>query len=333
MKIKIVLLVLIPLLTACDVIKHAYVTNELKDNFDLSLTENKELIQVVFCGTGSPQKNSERGQACTLIAAGGQLFLFDAGENAMRNLEAANVDSKHLTKAFITHFHSDHFNGLASLVNHTWIYGRTDPFDVYGPTGISQVVEGLTQAYALDAQYRNSHFVSAKSEAFATPHTIEFLVGSVQQRVYSKDGVTIDAWKVAHEPVDPALGYLLSYKGKKVFISGDTKVDNIYKPALINADLVIHEAMAMHLMEQGIDVAKKQGWEDKVVLMDHVMEYHSSTLNIAKNAQEMNVKKVALTHLIPEPNNFIARILFEYGMSDFYDGEVILAEDNMKIKL
>ena len=40
--------------------------------------------------------------------------------------------------------------------------------------------------------------------------------------VFEGDGLVVEALRVDHEPVSPAVGYLFNYAGRRVLISGDT---------------------------------------------------------------------------------------------------------------
>lgn len=210
---------------------------------DTAFITDKEHVRVMLCGTGSPEVSGARAQACTLVAAGGRLFLFDAGDGAVRSLLGSKVPVGRLERAFVTHFHSDHINDLGPLINQTWIWGRKTPLVVAGPVGIKRVVAGLAEAYALDEQYRSAnmpHLAATRAAAFAAAREIAIAPAGGSVRVYDEGGVTIDAAPVAHDPVRPALGYVLRYKGKKVFISGDTEVSPVNLPAMQGADLVVH---------------------------------------------------------------------------------------------
>lgn len=325
--------VLAALLSGCEEFKDRFIRLQLADKTDYSLLEDNGSIKVTLCGTGSPQKGGSRGQACTLVAAGGRLFLFDVGENAMRNLERSHVPLQALQQIFITHWHSDHFNGLGALINHSWVWGRHQPVRVYGPGEVERVMQGFAQVYADDVHYRNKHFVSAPEVAFGQAQPFDIPEAQESLRIYDEGGVSIDAYRVAHEPVEPAVGYLLSYAGKKVFISGDTKISPRYAKALDNADLVIHEAINSRLVTDAARVARAMGREEDATLMTHVIEYHADTLQLADMAQEHRVKHLVLTHMIPEPNDFISRYLFSAGMRDRYDGQITIAEDGMHIAL
>ncbi|MFB4320483.1 tryptophan-rich sensory protein [Actinomadura sp. 21ATH] len=248
---------------------------------DRAFTEDTEHIRVLLCGTGSPETSAARAQACTLVAAGGRMFLFDAGEGTTRSLAESKVPVARLERVFLTHFHSDHFNGLATLVNATWIWGRTTPLPVWGPAGLDKVVGGLNSAYALDHEYRKANMRGLEATgaaADAVPTEIEFPGGARSARVYDEGGVTIDARLVAHDPVAPAVGYVLTYQGKKVFISGDTEVSSVDLPAMQDADLVVHEAYATHLVRRAIPHMRDLGRTHDAEVAERTIRYHADTV-------------------------------------------------------
>ncbi|WP_259755625.1 MBL fold metallo-hydrolase [Pseudomonas sp. GCEP-101] len=328
-------LLLVLALPGCERIQQAALDAMVRDQTDRSLLQAGSGLRVILCGTGSPQVNATRGLACTLVAAGGRLFLFDAGENAMRNLERSHVPVEALSQVFITHWHSDHFNGLGALINHSWINGRQTPFLVYGPPGVEQVVEGLAMAYAADATYRSAHALptTPRQLAFAEPRRVEIAEGTESVRVYDQAGVTIDAYRVDHRPVEPAYGYVLRYQGKKLFISGDTRVSERYLDALQDADLVVHEAINTQLIHQGAAALARTGQPVRGEQALRVLDYHADTLELARLVQRAGVRHLVLTHLIPAPDNVLTRRLFVSGMADEYSGEITLGEDALDLSL
>lgn len=332
-KTLIAMLALSLTLTGCSKVQDAFMDEQVKDRSDYSLMQDNGHIRVILCGTGTPQVNSPRGQACTLVAAGGKLFLFDAGENAMRNLERNQVPVSAISRVFITHLHSDHISGLGGVINHSWVNGRQEPLTVYGPLGVAGLVKGLAMAYADDARFRSAHFVPHPELAFAQAQTFFFNSGVESVRVYEQDGVSIDAYRVDHRPVDPAVGYLLSYAGKKVFISGDTRVSDIYLGALQDADLVVHEAINSELIHQAANAMRRQNRSIEAEHALRVLDYHADTLELASLAERAKVKQLVLTHLIPSPTNWITRYLFSKGMADQYRGKITIGEDAMDIRI
>lgn len=312
------------------------IQGRLQQQPDRSFVEDKDHIRVLICGTGSPEVSSAKAQACTLVSAGGKMFLFDAGDGAVRSLAHSKIPPSQIERVFITHFHSDHFNDLAALINAAWIWGRETPMQVHGPVGTKQVLDGFAQAYTLDEGYRSAnmpHLAKNRAAAFGVPQEIAFGEGQRMVRVYDKDGVTIDATLVAHDPVKPALGYVLKYKGKKVFISGDTEVSPVNLEAMRGADLAVHESYAAHMVRRAIPQMKKLGMDFEAKVAERTIPYHADNIALAKQAQEAGVKHLLLTHLIPYPDNLVVRRMYSEGMAEHYKGKLTVAQDGMILVL
>ena len=308
----------------------------LQQQPDRSFLEDKEHVRVLICGTGSPEVSSAKAQACTLVSAGGKMFLFDVGDGAVRSLAHSKIPVNQLERVFITHFHSDHFNDVATLINAGWIWGRKSPLEVQGPVGTKQVLDGFSQAYALDEGYRSAnmpHLAKNRAVAFGVPLEIAFVEGQRSVRVYDKGGVTIDAALVVHDPVKPALGYVLKYKGKKVFVSGDTEVSPVNMDAMRNADLAVHESYAAHMVRRAIPQMKKLGMDFEATVAERTIPYHADNIALAKQAQAAGVKHLLLTHLIPYPASFVVRQMYTEGMGHHFKGKLTVAQDGMILVL
>jgi len=313
-----------------DALLDAGIRQRISQKPDRTMILDKDHVRVMICGTGSPEVSSARAQACTLVAAGGKLFLFDAGDGAVRSLARSNVPVNELDRVFITHFHSDHFNDLGTLINASWIWGRKTPLDIHGPAGLKDVLDGFAKAYALDEGYRSAnmpHLAERREIAFGIAHEVRFGEGQRTVRVFDQDGITIDAVLVVHDPVKPAMGYVLRYAGKKVFISGDTEVSPVYIEAMRDADLVVHESYASHMVRRAIPQMKELGLHFEAEVATRTIPYHADNIALAKQAQEAGVRHLVLTHLIPYPENFIIRRLYTEGMADFYQGRLTVGED------
>lgn len=323
------------LLSEVRLIDHVIRQRLLEKPDQIYLTKDQH-IRVLLCGTGSPEVSAAKAQSCTLVAAGGKLFLFDVGDGAVRSLAQSKVPIEDLTRVFVTHFHSDHFNDLATLINSGWIWGRKTPLEVQGPVGMRSVIDGLSRAYALDEDYRAAnmpHLNAARAAARAAPLEVTFAAGRRSVRVYDQDGITVDATLVAHDPVKPALGYTLNYAGKKLFISGDTEISSVYLEAMKGADLVVHEAYATHMVRRAIPQMRAIGRDFDAEVIERTIPYHADTIALAKQAEQSGTKHLVLTHMIPYPDGFMARRLFAGGIKDYYRGRLTVGEDGMLITL
>src|SRR6185437_16462801 len=115
-------------------------------------------LHVGLCGSGSPMPDPTRAGPCTAVLAGQRLFIVDVGAGAQKTLALMNLPPPRIEAVFLSHFHSDHIDGLGELMLQRWAGGaNVRPLPVYGPTGVDQVVQGFEAAYALDRGYRVAH--------------------------------------------------------------------------------------------------------------------------------------------------------------------------------
>ncbi len=195
-------------------------------------------IRVVLLGTaGGPTFNAQRLGIGTLVEAGSEKLLFDAGRGVTTGMAKSAVDPTEVTKVFLTHLHSDHVISLPELWLFAWAQGRTVPLRVWGPDGTRAMIMHLQEAFAFDVRTRRD--VDEKIPAAG----VEIAATDVHEGVvYEANGVRVTAFLVDHGPVKPAFGYRVDYRGRSVVLSGDTRPsDNLVKFAS-GADLLIHEA-------------------------------------------------------------------------------------------
>ncbi len=108
-------------------------------------------LHVALCGAGGPLPDPKRSGACVAVVAGGKLFIVDAGTNGARNLARMRLPQGNIEAVFLTHFHSDHIDGLGEMAMGRWVQANnTVPMPVYGPRGVADVVDGFNKAYAHD---------------------------------------------------------------------------------------------------------------------------------------------------------------------------------------
>ena len=72
-------------------------------------------ITVTLLGTGCPPAVMNRFGPSTLVEAGDQKFVFDAGRGALQRLTAIGVRWQEVEGVFLTHLHSDHVVGFPDL--------------------------------------------------------------------------------------------------------------------------------------------------------------------------------------------------------------------------
>jgi len=260
-------------------------------------------LDVVLCGAGGPLPDPKRSGACVAVIAGDNLVVVDAGTGGARNMNPLGLPIGRLSAVFLTHFHSDHIDGLGEMATLRWAGGaNTEPLPVYGPEGVEDVVAGFNQAYAQDAVYRHAHH--GDSVAPLSGHGMQ-AVSQPQPAlgeapiVYDRDGLTVQMIRVDHEPVDPAVAYLFRYKGRSALISGDTsKSDNLEHFAK-GVDLLVHEGLSPGLVQQMNRAATRAGNEIIAKITTDIPDYHTTPVEAAEIARDAGVGHLLFYHVVP----------------------------------
>lgn len=274
--------------------------------------DNTDLIVTVL-GSGTPSLNPERFGSAYLVQAGGLDLLIDAGRGVTVRLGQAGLTAGDVDAVFITHFHSDHVNGLADLfltgyIEGSSLRGRQGPMALYGPKGTSLLAEGLLAAHQWDIETR---IVDEQIDPVAT--TIETTEIS-QGVVFEQGGVTVTVFPVMHgENIDPAVGYRIDYAGKSVLISGDTMFDPTVIENGQGVDLLIHElGMATPAAAQRPAVQR-------------ILGHHTTPAEVGTVFSATAPDLAVLSHMVliggARPEEAVA------GVRETYNGPLIVAED------
>jgi ribonuclease Z len=201
----------------------------------------RDFFRVTLLGTGAPPPLLGRFGPSTLVEAGDQKFIFDAGRGAMQRLYQLGIPFADITGLLLTHHHSDHVVGFVDLWLTGWIgrpWGsRQTPLPVLGPRGTNQMMEHLPLAFAVDLRVRSRSYpiAGAKLESEEIREGV----------VYSHNGMTITAFEVDHGGEElPAFGYRIDYQGHSAVLSGDTTFNENLIDHAQGTELIVHEVTA-----------------------------------------------------------------------------------------
>ncbi len=260
-------------------------------------------LHVGLCGSGSPMPDPTRAGPCTVILAGRRLFVVDVGAGAQKNLALMNLPPADVAGVFLTHFHSDHIDGLGELMLQRWASGaNTAPLPIYGPTGVDTVVAGFEAAYGLDRGYRIAHHgpaVVPPTGFGGAPHPFAADLNGPDVVLIDRDGLKVTAFPVDHRPVEPAVGYRFDYKGRSVVVSGDTAPSPRLEAAAKDSDVLVHEGLAPNLVGIQHREALKAGRANLAAITHDILSYHTSPEAAASIAQRAHVRYLLFTHIIP----------------------------------
>ena len=282
-------------------------------------------FKVTLLGTSSPVPREDRFGASTLVEAGDQKLLFDAGRGATIRLQQLEVPIGRIDVLFITHYHSDHTVGIPDIWLTGWLSGpfgrRGTPFHVIGPAGAKGLMSNLEKAYALDIKIRlEDEKLPAAGVAIRVD---EFDKDGL---VYEKNGVRVLAFTVNHgAAIKPAVGYRIEYNGHSVVISGDTR----YDPNVIEhgngADVLIHEVASARpeLLAKSAPARR-------------IIEHHTTPREAGLVFAQARPKLAVYSHIslqgrdgIPEPT--LDDVVAETRQT--YDGPLVLGEDLMSFAI
>ncbi|MEX1667083.1 MBL fold metallo-hydrolase [Zhongshania arctica] len=293
-----------------------------------------DAVRVTLCGSAAPMPVRDRAAACVMVIAGGKYYIVDTGNRSTNNLALWRIPSARVGAVLLTHFHSDHIGDLGEFNMTTWAQGRPGPLTVYGPKGVEQVVEGFTRAYALDSLYRTAHHGKEILDPAVGKMVARELTLDGDSAVVLEDGdLKVQMFRVNHSPIEPAVGYRFDYKGRSVVVSGDTtKVETTIKFSQ-NADVLIHEGLARHIVKRMEKHFASKGDKRLEKIMLDIEDYHTSPIEAAEVANEANVKELVLYHLVPAPPHALAEWFFMRGVKDIRSAGVTLGYDGLTLVL
>lgn len=294
-------------------------------------------LHVALCGSGSPLPDPARMGPCAAVIAGKRLFVVDAGSGAARNFGPMGLQTGSIEAVLLTHFHSDHIDGLGELMMLRWAgAGNVAPLPVYGPEGVDSVVGGFNAAYAFDKNYRVAHHGAdvnppAGAGGEARPFAVDAQTQSVV--VLENDGLKVTAFSVDHAPIEPAVGYRFDYKGRSIVISGDTSPSENLERQASGADLLVHEALNREMVDMIGAALAASGNARAAKIMKDILNYHTSPVEAAKIAKRAGVKALVLTHIVPAVPFAYLGAAYLKGTTGEFSGPITLGEDGLIFSL
>jgi ribonuclease Z len=201
-------------------------------------------IRVTILGSGDPWIRRSQASGSLLVEVGNaehDFFFFDLGSGALANFDALGLPVEATTKVFLSHLHADHVGDIPGLLGSLAKAGRVDPVEIWGGAsedpalGLAAFCEHMGKALAWDAASLRGVRPTTGFETIA--HEIPY---DRPDAIYDRNGVTISSFPAIHG-LSGAVGYAISYAGRKVVFSGDTRPCRHVVEAAADADLLIHE--------------------------------------------------------------------------------------------
>lgn len=289
-------------------------------------------LHLYLCGSGSPLPDPARAGPCLGVLAGDRAFLFDVGGGSIRRLTRMGFPTGRTEKLYLSHLHSDHFDGLGELMVGAWVGGsRSTPLPVAGPPGVAEITDGFNAAYRIDSTYRMAHHGPAVANPAGyglAPEVIDLPAGPGARAVLLDEGdLQITAFLVNHSPVEPAYGFRIDYKGRSAVISGDTVYsDNLVRVAE-GADILFHEALNPEMVAAMSQAAGEAGAAPLSKVFADILDYHASPVDAAHAAEAAGVERLVIYHIVPPLPSRLLYPVFLKGTGAAYAGRIDVGED------
>jgi ribonuclease Z len=224
----------------------------------------------------------------------------------------------------LTHYHSDHTNGIPDLWLTGWLnsfYGRrTAPLHVIGPIGAKELMSNLEKAYAADIRIRLA------DEKFP-PEGIAIRVQEFDRDgvVHEKGGVRVIAFEVDHgDVIKPCYGYRIEYGGRVAVFSSDTRYNqNVIKYGT-GADLLVHE----------VAMARPELMKEDYI--QRIVAHHTVPRDVGRVFAQTRPKLAAYTHLVMLSSDTVPAPTIDGLIAETratYDGALVVGEDLMSFEL
>ncbi len=263
--------------------------------------------RAILLGTGNPNPDIERFGPSIAITVDDSVYIVDFGVGLVRRAVKAGIKTTKLTRAFLTHLHSDHTLGYPDLIFTSRVGGRIDSLEVYGPKGITDMTKHIMAAYKVDIDERIHGLEPAERSSYIV-NTHEIAEGCI----YQDDLITVEAFQVNHGSLE-AYGYKFVTPERTIVISGDTSPSQKLIDVARKCDVLIHEVYSAVGLE-----SRPENWQK------YHSTVHTSSYELADIANKVEPKLLVMYHQLlwgRTEEDLISEV------SGRYSGEVVSGHD------
>ncbi|MGC8497506.1 MAG: ribonuclease Z [Thermoplasmata archaeon] len=266
-------------------------------------------FKLVFFGIGGSWPVPERNLIALGVQVDSEILLFDCPEGTQKAIMSSSMSFMKISKIFISHFHGDHFLGLAGLIQTMALNNRKNDLEIYGPENAINMISSFLQIgyYSLPFNIKitelsdneeldfGSYSVKTK-RAFHPVFTLAYSVEEKSQVKISKEKMDLYNIKSKEVKILRDQGYILKNNekvyfediiagtrtGRKIVYTGDTAPMAGMADFAMNCDILVHDSTTGSEFEEK---ANDYG--------------HSSSRQAAEIAKKANCKMLLLAHISP----------------------------------
>ena len=174
-------------------------------------------ICLLGCGGGMPMPF--RSLSSTILNFKGRKILIDCGEGTQVSMKIAGTGFKDIDLICITHCHGDHIVGLPGLLATIGNSGRIQPLTIIGPSGITEVVNGLRVI---------AKYLPYEINIIENPKEVKFDINKEKLELSKENGqLILSCLEVEHSST--CLGYSFYFKRDRKFSLEKAEENNVPK--------------------------------------------------------------------------------------------------------
>ncbi len=98
-------------------------------------------MQLTILGASAAVPTTERGLSAQVLTVGSRSCLLDCGEGTQLQMSRFGVKRARIRQIFLSHLHGDHIFGLPGLVTSLALNKRSEPLEIFAPTGLRLFLE------------------------------------------------------------------------------------------------------------------------------------------------------------------------------------------------
>lgn len=197
-------------------------------------------MKVNVLGTGNAFNLQGRMNSSYLVDTKQRRILIDCGFTVPLALQNEQIEFSSIDYVFITHYHGDHFAGLAALLlGLKYVYKQTKQLKIIGPGDVKSKVTELMK------------ILYSGTENLVNELKIEFISVSVHGDSIKLDEMVINVHKMIHSEASLPVGYVLKVNRFSIGFSGDTSWHEGIIPFVNSCDKVILECNFSETVGEG----------------------------------------------------------------------------------
>ncbi len=250
-------------------------------------------MEITVVGSGTVVPRLRRRQSCVVVRAGGETLAFDLGSGAVRGMVQAGLNPFAVDRIFFTHFHPDHTVDVVPLLFGINYAADEERSRPLHVTGPYPFGRFWSSVMAVWGEWMAGDYPTIVSELpYECPSPLDLC------------GCRLSWAQAEHRP--ESIAYRLDADGRAFVYTGDTEY----------SEPVVELARSAHTL------LIECSFPDNAPVPGHL-----TPSGVARIASEASVERVVLTHLYPAvDNDQLASEVCRY-----YDGEVVVAEDGLRL--